>query len=137
MSLFCSGRHNLRKNHILHDMYSASMGYVEFLDVLNFERQLEKRKFKCQFCKTCFDCRRFCQLCYKWNGIVTNSNRQKGIYCTTIRFCQRNLRYPKTDCMTIDFLNSSYVDEKFIKFVEEKEKVLFRIANQFRKFKMW
>ena len=39
--------------------------------------------------------------------------------------------------MTIDFLNSSYVDEKFIKFVEEKEKVLFRIANQFRKVKMW
>ena len=39
--------------------------------------------------------------------------------------------------MTLDFLNSENVDGKFINFVEEKEKVLFKIADEFRKVKMW
>ena len=39
--------------------------------------------------------------------------------------------------MTLDFLNSRNVDEKFINFVEEKEKVLFKVADKFRKVKMW
>ena len=39
--------------------------------------------------------------------------------------------------MTLDFLNSQVFDEKFVKFVEEKEKILFEISNEFRKVKMW
>ena len=37
----------------------------------------------------------------------------------------------------LDFLNSGNVDEKCINFVVEKEKVLFKIADKFRKVKMW
>ena len=77
------------------------MDYVEFFNVFNC--QLQDRKLKCQFCKKCFDCRRFRQLCYEWFGIVKNSRRKDGIYCTVVRFCQRNLRYQKTQCMTLDF----------------------------------
>ena len=111
------------------------MDYVEFFNVFNY--QLEERKSKCQFCKKCFDCRRFRQLWYEWNGIVENSKRKQGIDCTVVRFCQRSLQYPKTECMTLDFFNSGNVDEKLINFVEEKEKFLFKIADEFRKVKMW
>ena len=130
MSLVSSEKYKLRKNHTLLDMYTADIDYV-------FECQLEERKLKCQFCKKRFDCRRFCQLCHEWDGIVTNSQRKKNIYCTAIRFCQRNLPYPKTECMTLDFLNSGVVDEEFMNFVESKEKVLFKTANEFRKVKLW
>ena len=135
MSLVCSKNHTLRKNHDLLSMYTADMDYVEFFNVFNY--QLEERKSKCQFCKKCFDCRRFQQLWYEWNGIVENSKRKQGIDCTVVKFCQRNLQYPKTECMTLDFFNSGNVDEKLINFVEEKEKFLFKIADEFRKVKMW
>ena len=39
--------------------------------------------------------------------------------------------------MTLDFLNSGVVDEEFMNFVESKEKVLFKTANEFRKVKLW
>ena len=135
MSLVCSKNHTLTKNHNLHSMYVADMDHVKFFNVFNC--QLEERKLKCQCCKKCFDCRRFRQLCYELNGVGENSRRKQGIYCTAVRFYQRNLQYPKTDCMTLDFLNSRNVDEKFINFVEEKEKVLFKVADKFRKVKMW
>ena len=70
-----------------------------------------------------------------WN--CEKLKEERGIYCTAVRFCQRNLQYSKTECMTLDFLNSENVDGKFINFVEEKEKVLFKIADEFRKVKMW
>ena len=39
--------------------------------------------------------------------------------------------------MTVDFLNSRPVNEEFINFVIKNEKILFVIANQFRKVKVW
>ena len=68
---------------------------------------------------------------------MKNSRKKQGIYCTAVKFFQRNLHYPKIECMRLDFLNSGNVDEKCINFVEEKEKVLFKIAGEFRKVKMW
>ena len=69
MSLVCSKNHTLRKN--LLSMYAADMDYVEFFNVFNC--QLQERKLKCQFCKKCFHCKRFRQLCYEWFGIPKNS----------------------------------------------------------------
>ena len=65
------------------------------------------------------------------NGIVKNSRRKQGIYCTVVR----NLQYPKTECLTLDFLNSGNVDEKFKNFVEEKEKVFLKLQTNLEKLK--
>ena len=63
------------------------MDYVEFFEV--FKCQLQEKKQKCGFCKKCFNCMRFRQLCYEWHDIVCNSNRRYGICCTAVRFCQQ------------------------------------------------
>ena len=76
-----------------------------------------------------FDCRRFKILCYDWYGIVANSNRKYGIYCTAVKFCQPNLRYPKTECMTVHFLNSGVVDEDFTNFVKKMKKFFLRLQT--------
>ena len=134
MSLVCEENHKLRKNPKL-DMYTSDMDYVQFFNV--FECQLNERKRQCGFCKNCFNCRRFKLLCYQWDGIILNSNRKYGNHCTAVRFYLRKLKYPKAQCMTLDFLSSGPVHEEFQNFVEEKEKILFDIANEFRKAKVW
>lgn len=112
MNLACHQNHKIRKNGKKLGMYRSDMSYIESFEV--FKCQLRERKQSCNFCKKCFDCRRFKILCYDWYGIVTNSNRKYGIHCSAMRFCQRNLRYRKTECMTVDFLNSGVVDKDFI-----------------------
>ena len=134
MSLVCEENHKLRKNPKL-DMHISDMDYAQFFDV--FEYQLNEREEQCVFCKKCFNCRRFRLLCYEWHRTILNSNRKNGIYCTAVRFCKQNLRYPKTQCITLDFLNSRPVDDEFKNFVEKKEKIIFDIANEFRKVKVW
>lgn len=39
--------------------------------------------------------------------------------------------------MTIDILNSGVVDNAFITYVKEKEKILFEVLNEFRKLRVW
>ena len=39
--------------------------------------------------------------------------------------------------MTLDFLSSGPVDDEFIKYFEEKEKIFFQTADKFRKAKVW
>ena len=135
MSLVCDETYKLRKNHIYLDMYTSDMDYVQFFDV--FDCQLKERKIQCGFCKVCFNCKRFRLLCYQWDGIVCNSNRKNGIYCTAVRFCQQNLKYPKTECMTLEFFSGGPVQKDFINFIEKKEKILSEIANKFRNVKVW
>ena len=135
MSLVCDETHKLRKNHIHLGMYTSDMDYVQFFDV--FDCQLKERKTQCGFCKVCFSCKRFRLLCYQWDGIVFSSNQKNEIYCTAVWFCQQNLKHPKTDCRTLDFLSSGPVDNDFINFIEEKEKILLEIANEFQKVKVW
>ena len=118
MSLVCDETYKLRKNHIYLDMYTSDMDYVQFFDV--FDCQLKERKIQCGFCKVCFNCKRFLLLCYQWDGMVCNSNRKNGIYCTAVRFCQRNLKYHKTECMTLDFFSGGPVQKDFINFIEKK-----------------
>lgn len=69
--------------------------------------------------------------------MVKLSNRKQQIYATSLRFCQRNFFYPKTECMTTDILNSGAVDDAFITYVEEKEKKLFEVINEFREIRVW
>ena len=118
MSLVCDETYKLRKNHIYLDMYTSDMDYVQFFDV--FDCQLKERKIQCGFCKVCFNCKRFRLLCYQYNGIVCNSNRKNGIYSTAVQFCQWNLRYPKTQCMTLDISSSGLV-ERFYRFYWKKQ----------------
>ena len=39
--------------------------------------------------------------------------------------------------MTTDILNSGAVDDAFITYVEEKEKKLFEVINEFREIRVW
>ena len=48
----------------------------------------------------------------------------------------RNLQYPKTERLTLDFLNSGNVDEKFKNFVAEKEKVFLKLKTNLEKLKV-
>ena len=57
-------------------------------------------------------------------------------YCTALRFCSRYLRY-STNFPTVDFLTRRTVDEDFPKRVKEKEKILYKVINRFRKQKLW
>ena len=112
MSLICDETHKLRKNYIHLHKYTSGMDYVWL--------PLKERKMQCGFCKVCFNCKRFLLLCYQWDGMVCNSNRKNGIYYTAVRFCQRNLKYPKTECMTLDFFSGGPVQKDFINFIEKK-----------------
>lgn len=135
MSLHCNQNHMVRKNEKKLEIYTCNMPYVSFFEI--FMGQFRERKQRCNFWKLSFDCRRFKILCYDWDGIVVNSNQKHGIYCTVVRFCQRNVKYPKRQCMTIDCLNSGPVDEDFINFVEKNEIILFETANELRRASVW
>ena len=93
--------HHIRKNYLSLDMFTADMTYEEFQNV--FDCYLEERKFKCGFCLSCWDCRRFPHLYFEYENIVLNSHREDMTYCTAVRFCSRNLRY-STNFRSVDFL---------------------------------
>ena len=135
MSVVCKQNHMIRKKEMKLGMYTCDMPYISLFEVLMC--QLRERERQCNFCKLCFDCRPFKILCHDWGGIIRNSNRKYRTYCTAVRFCQRNLKYPKTQCMTVDFLNSGVVDEDFFNFVEKNERIFFETGDKFRRAKVW
>ena len=71
----------------------------------------------------------------EWNCEKLNDKTEGLLYCGKI--LPKKFAISKNWVYDLDFLNSGNVDEKFINFVVEKEKVLFKIADKFRKVKMW
>ena len=72
-SLDCDESHLVRKNCKL-GAYTCDMPYVQFFGV--FHSQLRERQKRWNFCKICFDSRRFKILCYDWDNLVKFSNRK-------------------------------------------------------------
>ena len=130
MSLVCKQNHMVRKNEIKLGIYTCDVPYVNFFEV--FMCQLREREQQCNFCKLRFNCRRFKILCYDWDGIIRNSNRNQKIYCTAVRYFQINLNYC-TQCMTVDFLNSGVVDDEFINFVEKNENFFLKLQTNLKR----
>ena len=65
------------------------------------------------------------------------SNRKFGIYVTAVRFNARNWKYPKTQAMTLDILNSRQIDDSFILLIKKGEEQLHEVINELRKAKVW
>ena len=126
MSLVCKQNHMVRKSEMKSGIYTCEMPYVSFFEV--FMCQLREIEQQCNFCKLCFNCRHFQILCYNWDGIIRNSNRNHRIYCTAVRFYL-------TQCMTVDFLNSGVVADDFINFVEKNESFFFKLQTNLEKQK--
>ena len=126
MSLVCKQNDMVRKNEMKLGIFTCDMPYVSFFEV--FMCQLREREQQCNFCKLRFNSRRFKILCYNWDGIIRNSNRNHKIYWTAVRFCQRSLNY-RTQCMTVDFLKSGVVDDDFINFVEKNENIFLKLQT--------
>lgn len=133
-SVCCPENYHIRKK--LSFAWYVYSGYDLRRISKRFWLLLEERKFKCGFCLNCWDCRRFRHLCLEYENIVLNSHREDMSYCTALRFCSRNLRY-STNFPTVDFLTRRTVDEDFPKRVKEKEKILYKVINRFRKQKLW
>ena len=103
-SICCLKKHNIRVNKVMTYPGSMDMNYVEFQQVFNC--YLNQRRADCNFCKKCFDCKRFKLLCSEYITLTQLSNRKFGIYVTAVRFNARNWKYSKTQAMTLEILNS-------------------------------
>ena len=91
---------------------SMDMNYVEFQQV--FDCYLNQRRTVCKNKKKGFNCKRFKSLCGEYFNITLLSNRKFDIYVTAVRFNARNWKYPKTQAMTLDILNSRKIDDSFL-----------------------
>ena len=54
-----------------------------------------------------------------------------------MRFNARNSKYPKTQAMTLDTLNSQQIDDSFILLIKNDEEQLHEVINELRKTKVW
>ena len=134
-SICCLKKHNIRVNKVMTYPGSMDMNYVEFQQVFNC--YLNQRRTDCNFCKKCFDCKRFKLLCSEYFTLTQLSNRKFGIYVTAVRFNARNWKYPKTQAMTLDILNSRQIDDSFILLIKKSEEQLHEVINKLRKAKVW
>ena len=114
---------------------SMDMNYVEFQQVFNC--YLNQRRTGCNFCKNCFNCKRFKLLCSEYFTLTQLSNRKFGIYVTAGRFNVHNWKYPKTQAMTFDILNSRQIDDSFILLIKKGDEQLHEVINELRKAKVW
>ena len=86
------------------------MNFADFRNV--FKCYLMEMKSICNFCKGCFDCKRFNELKCKYKYLLRRNRSKKpfydNIYITAIRFNSKNVKY-KTHCMTVDILRIRYI----------------------------
>ena len=134
-SICCFKKHNIRVNKALTYPGIIDMNYVEFQQV--FDCYLNHRRTACNFCKKCFDCKRFKLLCGEYFNITLLSNRKFDIYVTAVRFNARNWKYPKTQAMTLDILNSHIIDDSFQLKIKKGEEKIHEVINEFRKANVW
>ena len=83
-SICCLNKHNIRVNKVMTYPGCMDMNYVEFQQVFNC--YLNERKTICDFCKKCFDCKRFKLLCSEYCTIKKLSNRKFYKYVTAVSF---------------------------------------------------
>ena len=107
---------------------TMDMNYDELQQV--FDCYLNERKTICNFCKKCFNCKRFKLLCGEYYTITELSNRKFGIFVTAVRFNARNWKYPKTQAMTLDILNSRQIDNSLILLIKKGEEQLHEVINE-------
>ena len=134
-SICCEQKHNIRVSKVMTYPETMDMNYVEFEQV--FICYLNERKKVCDFCKKCFDCRRFKLLCGEYSTITELSRREVMIYVTAVRFNAHNLCYSKTQAMTLDILNSRPVDLNFLSEIKEGEEQLHNVIDELRNGKVW
>ena len=134
-SIYCLKKHNIRVNKVMAYPGSMDKNYVEFQQVFNC--YLNQRRIDCNFCKKYFDCKRFKLLCSEYFTLTQLSNRKFGIYVTTVRFNARNWKYPETQEMTLDILNSRQIDDSFLLLIKKGEEQLHEVINELRKVKVW
>ena len=133
-SICCLLKHNIRVK-VMTYPGTMDMNYVEFQQL--FDCYLNERKRICDFCKKCFNCKRFKLLRGEYYTITELSNRKFGIFVTAVRFNARNWKYPKTQAMTLDILNSRQIDDSFILLIKKGEEQLHEVINELRKAKVW
>ena len=135
-SICCLLKHNIRVNKVMTYPETMDMNYVEFQQV--FDCYLNERKTICDVCKKCFDCKRFELLCGEYYTITELSNRKFGIFVTAVHFNARNWKYPKTQAMTLNILNSQQqIDDSFLLKIKKGEKQLQEVINELRKANVW
>ena len=110
---------------------TMDMNYVEFQQVFNC--YLNERKTVCDFCKKCFDCKRFKLLCGEYYTITELSNRKFDIFVTAVRFNAHSWMYPKMQAMTLDILNSRKIDDSFLLKIKKGEKQFQEVINELLK----
>ena len=127
----CIQNHNIRKNSMF-PSFCRDMNWLDFLDVL--ECYHSGRVAICQFCKRCYECRRFKRLCGEAWGITLNRWRSYArSYVVAVRFNFLNQKYPKTLPMTVDILNRFIVDVDEEKLYKEKEEnILYKKIKIFK-----
>ena len=54
-----------------------------------------------------------------------------------MRFNARNWKYPKTQAMAFDILNSRQIDDSFILLIKKGEEQLHEVINELQKAKVW
>ena len=54
-----------------------------------------------------------------------------------MQFNARNLRYPKTQAMTLDVLNSRPVNLNFLSEIQKGEEELQNVIDELRKVNVW
>ena len=54
-----------------------------------------------------------------------------------MRFNARNWKYPKTQVMTLDILNSHIIDDSLQLKIKKGEEKLHEVINEFRKANVW
>ena len=134
-SICCLKKHNIRINKVMTCPGSMDTNYVEFQQVFNC--YLNQRRTDCNFWKKCFHYKRFKLLCSEYFILRQLSNRKFGIYGTAVRFNARNWKYPKTQAMTLDILNSQRTDDSFMLLIKKGEGQLHEVINELRKAKVW
>lgn len=123
-SVCCTNKHDIRVNSVMLYPNTKDMNYFEFQNA--FTCYLEERRKICNFCNTCFDCRRFKQLCYEYYNLRNNSSRRYFIYVIAVRFHLRNLKY-KTQAMTLNILRSRSVGVDFLIQIKEGEEIFYKL----------
>ena len=98
---------------------------------------MNQRRTDCNFCKKCFDCKRFKLLYSEYFTLTQLSNRKFGIYVTTVRFNARNWKYAKAEAITFGILNSRQIDDSFILLIKKGKEQLHEVTNEIRKAKVW
>ena len=72
-------------------------------------------------------------MCGEYFTLTQLSNRKFDIYVTVVRFNARNWKYPKTQAMTLDILNSRQIDDSFLLKIKKGKGQLQEVISELQK----